>query len=149
MNAINDIQLQWQLDGADIVLKNADIALDDSLGTAVIVSLFTDRRALDSDVLPSGTGTDKRGWWGDSFNERPIGSRLWLLGREKQLSTVLHRAKSYAEEALAWLLDEKLVKTLTVTASVPEDGWLLLSISLTLPDGSVLPMPFKTRLNGV
>lgn len=54
MNAINDIKLQWQLDNADIVINQADIALDDSLCTAVIISLFTDRRALDSDVLPTG-----------------------------------------------------------------------------------------------
>lgn len=138
MNAISDIQLQWQLDNADIVIRNADIALDDSLTTAVIVSLFTDRRALASDVLPSGASTDKRGWWGDSFNTRPIGSRLWLLSREKQLSSVLHRAKSYAEEALAWLVEDELVNALTVTATAPETGWLLLSVSLTLPNGSVL-----------
>lgn len=149
MNAISDIQLQWQLDNADIVIRNADIALDDSLTTAVIVSLFTDRRALASDVLPSGASTDKRGWWGDSFNTRPIGSRLWLLSREKQLSSVLHRAKSYAEEALAWLVEDELVNALTVTATAPETGWLLLSVSLTLPNGSVLPLPFKTQLNGV
>lgn len=149
MNAISDIQLQWQLDNADIVIRNADIALDDSLTTAVIVSLFTDRRALASDVLPSGASTDKRGWWGDSFNTRPIGSRLWLLSREKQLSSVLHRAKSYAEEALAWLVEDELVNALTVTATAPETGCLLLSVSLTLPNGSVLPLPFKTQLNGV
>lgn len=149
MNAISDIQLQWQLDNADIVIRSADIALDESLTTAVIVSLFTDRRALASDVLPSGASTDKRGWWGDSFNTRPIGSRLWLLSREKQLSTVLHRAKSYAEEALAWLVEDELVDALTVTATAPETGWLLLSVSLTLPNGSVLPLPFKTQLNGV
>lgn len=149
MNAISDIQLQWQLDNADIVIRNADIALDDSLTTAVIVSLFTDRRALASDVLPSGANTDKRGWWGDSFNTRPIGSRLWLLSREKQLSSVLHRAKSYAEEALAWLVEDELVNAVTVTATAPETGWLLLSVSLTQPNGSVLPLPFKTQLNGV
>ncbi|WP_324606427.1 phage GP46 family protein [Xenorhabdus nematophila] len=71
---------------------------------------FTDRRALDSDELPAGAGTDRRGWWGDTFNTRSIGSRLWLLAREKQLSAVLHRAKAYADEALAWLIDDGHVK---------------------------------------
>ncbi|CDL81468.1 phage GP46 family protein [Xenorhabdus cabanillasii] len=79
MNAMNDIALQWQLNGADIVIDNADIALDNSLSTAVIISLFTDCLVLDSDELPTGTSTDRRSWWGDTFNSRPIGSRLWLL----------------------------------------------------------------------
>ncbi len=149
MNAINDIELKWQLNGADIVINNADIGMDNSLGTAVIISLFTDRRALDSDTLPTGAGTDKRGWWGDTFNTRPIGSRLWLLSREKQLSEVLHRAKAYADEALVWLTADGHAKNVEVIATAPEKGFLLLTVMLTLFDGSVLPMPFKTRLTGV
>ncbi|CBJ81765.1 putative bacteriophage protein [Xenorhabdus bovienii str. Jollieti] len=149
MNAMNDIALQWQINGADIVINNADIALDDSLSTAVIISLFTDRRALDSDELPTGSGTDRRGWWGDSFNSRPIGSRLWLLAREKQLSAVLHRAKAYADEALAWLVDERHVRKIDVMATAPASGVLLLTVSVTLFDGSVLPLPFKTLLSRI
>ncbi len=33
----------------------------------------------------------------------PVGSRLWLLSREKTLSSVVSRAQAYADEALAWL----------------------------------------------
>ncbi|MDB6374444.1 phage GP46 family protein [Photorhabdus bodei] len=144
---MNDIALQWQTNNADIAIEHADITLDNSLSTAVIISLFTDRRALDSDALPSGTGTDKRGWWGDSFNARPIGSRLWLLSREKQLSSVLHRAKAYAEEALTWLIEDNHAKQITVAATVPERGVLLLTVNITLFNGSVLPLSFKTHLS--
>ncbi|WP_267881330.1 hypothetical protein [Xenorhabdus nematophila] len=42
MNAMNDIALQWQVNGADIVIDHADILLDNSLSTAIIISLFTD-----------------------------------------------------------------------------------------------------------
>ncbi|WP_340615100.1 phage GP46 family protein [Xenorhabdus thailandensis] len=149
MNATNDIALQWQINGADIVIDNADIALDTTFSTAVIISLFTDRRALDSDELPTGAGTDRRGWWGDTFNDRPIGSRLWLLAREKQLAAVLHRAKSYADEALAWLIEDGHVKKIDVKATAPESGVLLLTVTLTLFDGSVLPIPFKTHLSRI
>lgn len=148
MNAISDIALKWQTNNADIVVKNADIALDNSVGTLVILSLFTDRRALASDVLPDG-GTDRRGWWGDTYNQNAIGSRLWLLSREKQMSSVLHRAKFYAEEALKWLADDNHVRQVVVSALSPADGFLLLNIQLTLPDGSVLPLEFKTFLSGV
>ena len=144
-----DIALVWQVNNADIAISQADLLLDGSLQTAVIISLFTDRRALDADDLPGGPNTDKRGWWGDSFNRRRIGSRLWLLSREKQLQNVLRRAKEYADEALKWLIDDKLVQRINVVASIPEQSVLLLTIQITLLNGSLLSLPFKTRLNGV
>lgn len=143
-----DIALIWKTAGADIAIESTDILADDSLTTAVIVSLFTDRRALDADELPTGPNTDKRGWWGDAF-QRPIGSRLWLLHREKQMPAVLRRAKTYADEALAWLREDKLVKQVDVTATAPQTGVLMLAIRLTLPDGSTLPLTFNTTLNGI
>ncbi|OWF79070.1 phage GP46 family protein [Yersinia alsatica] len=146
---MTDIALIWQTDGADIAVGNADILLDDSLSTAVIISLFTDRRALDSDELPAGPNTDKRGWWGDAFQSRPMGSRLWLLSREKQMASVLTRAKTYADEALAWLIDEQHVKQVQVTATAPRQGVLHLAITLTLPNGSTFPLSFNTTLNGI
>ncbi|HCR3993488.1 TPA: phage GP46 family protein [Morganella morganii] len=148
MNAICDIALKWQINNADIAVENADIVLDNSVGTLVIISLFTDRRALDSDVLPDG-GTDRRGWWGDSYQQNPIGSRLWLLSREKQMSSVLHRAKFYAEESLAWMTEDGHIRSAVVSATSPADGFLLLNVQLTLPDGSVLPLEFKTFLSGI
>ncbi|EKN3738784.1 MULTISPECIES: phage GP46 family protein [Yersinia] len=146
---MTDIALIWQTDSADIAVGNADILLDDSLSTAVIISLFTDRRALDSDVLPAGPNTDKRGWWGDAFQSRPMGSRLWLLSREKQMASVLTRAKTYAAEALSWLTDEQHVRHVQVIATAPRQGVLHLAITLTLPNGSTVPLSFNTNLNGI
>lgn len=148
MNAICDIALKWQINNADIAVENADIVPDNSPGTLVIISLFTDRRALDSDVLPDG-GTDRRGWWGDSYQQNPIGSRLWLLSREKQMSVVLRLAKFYAEEALEWMTEDGHIRSAVVSATSPADGFLLLNVQLTLPDGSVLPLEFKTFLSGI
>ncbi|AXF74873.1 phage GP46 family protein [Erwinia tracheiphila] len=146
---MTDIALIWQTNGADIAVGNADILLDDSLSTAVIISLFTDRRALDSDELPAGPDTDKRGWWGDAFQSRQMGSRLWLLSREKQMASVLIRARTYACEALAWLVDDGHIRHVDVTASAPRTGFLLLTVMLTLPDGSTVPLAFNTTLNGI
>lgn len=68
-----------------LTLENGDIKQADGLDTAVIISLFTDRRALEDDATPDFT-ENRRGWWGDTYDaqQRPIGSRLWLLSREKQ-----------------------------------------------------------------
>ncbi|ATG74322.1 hypothetical protein AN401_11770 [Zobellella denitrificans] len=144
---MTDIALVWQDGSGAIVQQGADLLTDDSLATAVVISLFTDRRALLSD--PLAEGEERRGWWADSYRARPIGSRLWLLGREKQMREVRQRAEQYAAEALAWLREDGLVRAVDVVASNPVEGVLRLTIRLTLPDGSPLPFSFTTRLRSL
>ena len=136
-----DIGLQWNDFNADLFIADNDLGKDRSLETSIIISLFSDRRALESDELPAGAGTDRRGWWGDSFPSRAgdqIGSRLWLLSREKQLPVVLRRAEEYAREALLWLIEDKLCTSYDVEAVIVRNGVLGLSIVLNKPDGSQL-----------
>ncbi|GKX57607.1 hypothetical protein SOASR030_37190 [Leminorella grimontii] len=139
------ISLVWQTLVADIVL---DSLTGDNITTNVIASLFTDRRAQPSDELPDG-GTDRRGWWGDAYRKERLGSRLWLLSREKQMQTVLSKAQSYASEALAWMPKTGLIRDYRVTATNPSGGVLLLTVIILLNDGSQFPMSFKASLNGV
>ena len=107
------------------------------LETAVFLSLLTDRRAGD-DELPHGE-TDPRGWWGDLVPLSPdyvLGSRLWLLRREKHLPSVLERARWYAEEALAWLVTVGAAAAVTVETSAPLRDRMRIDIGITRPDGS-------------
>ncbi len=148
---MTDIAITWDNGVGDIALDGFDLRTDNTLTTAVVISLFTDRRAQDSDELPGANG-DRRGWWGDSYRDRPIGSRLWLLSREKTLQSVLDRAAAYALEALQWLRDAGRVKKIAVYASrVRQNGQqaLLLEIDLTLPTGDVRPFAFKATFSGV
>lgn len=89
-------------------------AMRDPLTRAVIISLFTWRRALPDDPVEG----IRWGWWGDGLdgltNDR-IGSRLWLLGREKLTLSTINRAREYAEEALQWMLDDGVASRVTVT----------------------------------
>ena len=109
-----DIKIIWSpsLMEGDFEFSNSinDLTGDAGIGTAIVISLFSDRRASDDDILPDVNNLDKRGWWGDlgfpEFEEDRIGSKLWLLGREKTLDSVLMKAKSYAEEALQWMIDD-------------------------------------------
>lgn len=145
---MTDLAIIWTNGRGDIAQDGIDMLTDDSLTTDVTISLFTDRRALDSDTLPDGSD-DRRGWWGDSYRDRPIGSRLWLLSREKAMPDTLERARGYAEEALEWLKTAGRVSTVNVRAEQLHQGWLYLYIALTLPDGSVIPYEFKAAFNGV
>lgn len=123
--------------GADFLAPGAGAGLvsDDGLETAVILSLFTDRQAQPDDPLP-GREDDRRGWWGDAFPDVPgdrIGSRLWLLWREKQTSANLVRAELYATEALAWLVADGVARSVDVVASIPRNGVLGLDIAISRP----------------
>lgn len=137
---MSDIALRWGTAAGDVVVTGNDLLRDDGLDTAVLVSLFTDRRADDSDVLPYDNA-DRRGWWGDALADDRIGSRLWLLGREKERQAVLGLAKSYALEALQWLIDDKVAESVAVTAEFTKPGMLGLQVVITRP--KTAPAEFK------
>ncbi|ELU0790689.1 phage GP46 family protein [Salmonella enterica] len=104
-----DAGLVWRDGRGELVIVSGDLLPDSSVNTAIVLSYFTDRRAEPGDELPDGS-TDRRGWWGDSFRNEPIGSRLWLLSREKSLPDVLNRAAAYARESVQWLINDGYVK---------------------------------------
>lgn len=125
-----------EIDGLDISLDGVDLRHEDTLMTAAMLSLLCDRAAQPHEVPD---GTDRRGWWADTYAENQgdaFGSRLWLLAREKQLPEVVQRARRYFREALQWLVDDGLAKSLEVSAFVPRMGWLLVDVVVGLAGGS-------------
>jgi phage gp46-like protein len=121
-----------QLPRFDCLLESPGLAADYGLETAVIISLFTDRRAEPGDTIPDGTD-HRRGWWGDAFPDADgdlIGSRLWLLSREKQLQSVVNLARGYALEALQWLVDDGVARRVEVDAEIVRTGVLGLDIHI-------------------
>lgn len=121
-----DIGLYWNELAGDLQLRDGDLWRDGGLETAIVISLFTDRRASPSDVLPDAS-PDRRGWWGDGVPEiegDEIGSHLWLLAREKELPVVVERAREYAQAALQWLIDDRVAERVEVTAEIVRPGFL-------------------------
>jgi phage gp46-like protein len=148
---MTDLALHFDNDAwsADLAILNGNLAADDGLRTAVIISLFTDRRALDDDVLP--VGDDRRGWWGDCANDDPndrIGSRRWLLVREKATDAVATRARDYDREALAWLVTDGIAASVAVECSLlPVSGSrrsaaLASRVTITRPTGARLAVDY-------
>lgn len=96
---------------------NAGMHPDELLVRAVVISLFTWRRANPGDVAE---GQNKYGWWGDTYAANfgdKIGSRLWLLARSKLTNETVQRAREYAIEALQWLRDDGVATDVEVTAT--------------------------------
>ena len=129
----------------DIGLQDPNTDVDQGLESAVLVSLFTDARAQDDDVIPDGS-TDQRGHWADSYSDSSLGSRLWLLHREKQLPEVLSRAKDYVYEALQWLMDDNVASAITVDAYWSAAERLALDITIQKADGGQWQRTFDYEL---
>lgn len=109
-----------------------------ALERAVLISLFTWRRAAIDDPIDDD---ERYGWWGDSYpavaNDR-IGSRLWLLRRVKLTAATQRDAEFYAREALQWLLDDGQVIGLDILTERAGIDRLDLRVSLTLLTGERL-----------
>lgn len=136
---MSDIAILWSNDSfsGDIALDSGRLVTDDGLRTAMLISLFTDARARDDDPLPDD-GADPRGWWGNAVAPvagRELGSRLWLIGREKLTAATVERARVYAAEALAWLKADGIVSALSVAAARIGNHMIALKITLDRPEG--------------
>lgn len=146
---MGDIALVWNdaTMHADIDIGEADLITDEGLETAAYISLFSDRRAELGEDLPIGE-TNRRGWWGDTDPEIAgdmIGSRLWLLNREKHIPEVITRANEYARECLQWMIDDRVAKRVDVSVTaVPYGQQFGLSIEGTIyrPNGDAVQFKF-------
>lgn len=140
---MTDIALRLDsVDQFDLAMDGVDLATDEGLGTAIVVSLFTDARA-DEGELPDGH-TDRRGWWGDVADPQdPIGSKLWTLAREKSINAVVVRAEEYAYQALQWLLEDRVVSDIDVTAELLDRDRLAIEVSLARRAGGDVARRFE------
>jgi len=146
-----DIKIDWDVDAGDFLFADNDLTTDKGLQTAVIVSLFTDRRAYPDDVLPDSNSKDRRGWWGDSLSplqDDRIGSRLWLLNREKTTTLTLERVRRYAKEALNWMVEDGVAASVQVEVerqgTVGNDV-LAWRVQIRKQDGAVEAVLFNTQ----
>jgi phage gp46-like protein len=108
---------------------------EETLTRAVLISLFTWRRAMTDDPVDD---EELFGWWGDSYPtiaDDRIGSRLWLLRRVKLTDATQRDAEFYANEALQWLLDDGHVIAIEIASEKHDISRLNLIVILTIPGG--------------
>lgn len=150
---MSDIALQVVFDKVsgrsyiDIGLDDEGIVADDGAETAVLMSLFTDQRCT-VEELPDFE-TDQRGWWGDllsDIKDDKIGSKLWLLTREKTTTETLQRFIDYSREALQWMIDDGFAEDVIVDAEYIRRGFIKVTIEILKPKG--LSEVFEVIWNG-
>lgn len=142
----------WALAGPDEALNRGGLQATSPLQTAVILCLFTDKRAPPemeagapgpAGFPPRLDDGDARGWWGDGIDllaeegETALGSYLWFLERAPLTDRVAELAALYAREALAPLIAQQVCVRVEASAvAVPLDGRLDLSVDLYGRDGA-------------
>lgn len=139
-----DLKIDFTLEnGFDLALSNNDLATDSTLKTAIIISLFTDKR-VSLDEVPQGQ-RDPRGFFGDVFEEDvgdSMGSKLWLLEREKHTAEVRELAREYAQEALAWLVEDSIAASVTVTVEYISQEQSRINVLVERPMGRPIDYQF-------
>ncbi len=104
---------------ADLVIDapNRQYAIEEGLCTAAIMSLGSNRRAPNN--LRDQRGLrfdDPQGWVGDIFDDEPEGSLLWTLLRRKATPGVEGLARSYARQALSWMLRDGIARDIEISS---------------------------------
>lgn len=142
---MTDVRITWSqaLATGDLAIDPAtlDLAAEDGLATAVILSLFTDRR----DPEAEEAGEPPRGWWADGLapDGDEIGSLLWTLDRAKNTDDVPVRAEEFSREALAWMVADGVASAVDVAAERSGRYGLSLDVTVMLPTGDLREYQFR------
>lgn len=126
----------------DFVLADRDVDRDDSLETAVLITLLTDKQADDGDPLPDDSGY-RGGWFGDSLPVVPdykMGTKLWLLQRAKTTREIPAIAKEYLLDGFAWMEEDGIVDSVHVVVEWRRDlkTTLAFILSFIKPEGTTI-----------
>jgi phage gp46-like protein len=125
-------------------LNNSLVTADmnDGLSRAVVISLFTWRRADTGDVYD---GSNKYGWWGDTYpveHGDKIGSKLWQLLRRKLTDDVIAEVEEVSRDSLQWMIDDGICSNVDVSVERSEINRVNISVVLTV-DGKQTSYKFK------
>jgi phage gp46-like protein len=99
---------------------DGDLLSGDTFDTAIMVSLFTDARADESEVPQRHR---RRGWIGnESTPGVQMGSTLWTLAQTRVTKTLLNQIETIAQNALRWLVGDGYAKSVTSVACLCDPG---------------------------
>ena len=139
VDKFTDFAVQQDSEGVfDILVDapNGDFVTTNGEDSALLVSLFSDRRAHADEVANT---MHRRGWIGDLVSDvlgDRHGSGLWLYEQRRLTPEVASGIRTEAEQALTWMVEQSLVKS--VSAEVSRDQAkrsLFLNITCALPEG--------------
>ena len=123
------------LDG-DLVTSTTDGTEEGhELETAVLLSLFTDRRTEVGDDVPDG---HPNGWWAESYfdDTDQWGSKLWQTFGGKATEGTLAKVRQHCLDALSWMIADGVAREVDVETWWIErrPGYLGILVTLYRPE---------------
>lgn len=144
MNKYTDLYVERDEDGIyDIVIEDdGDVKKTAGMDSALLISLFTDRRANPDEVADPML---RRGWCGSQNTPNQqgnVGSGIWLY--EQCRLDVEEAIRMEAYQCLNWMVFDNLAKETDVKITTdPQDRRLNLSIKITAANGGVTNTGFQ------
>lgn len=105
---------------------DGDIATEDAFNTAILYSLFGERRATASEIQDPRR---RRGWIGNG-EQFQNGSKIWLFQQSRLTRTIITRIADEAEKALEWLVEDGFAVNIEPPQVRLASGLLTLSITI-------------------
>lgn len=108
---------------------DGDIETADAFDTALIVSLFTDARADESEVPEARR---RRGWIGNEYTPGiEMGCKLWIPLEQPRLTrSVLNQAQDAARDGLQWFVTDELAVSITDVGVRVEQTGVFLEVTI-------------------
>jgi phage gp46-like protein len=124
-------------EGYDFALdSNGDIETADQLDTALLMSLFCERRAAPSEMPHP---EQRRGWIGNEATPGfEIGSKLWLYEQARVTRTVLNGIQTEALDAVNWMVEDGIAAKVDATVTTEQ-----LTVQLYRPSSEVVNVYYR------
>ena len=133
--AKREIKLEMENGAFDIVIENGDFANEDGFETNIWVSLFTDARADESQVI---VPENRRGWLGNlatEVPERQLGGYLWLAEQRRLNQDTLNEVIDYIRKSIEWMVTDELCLKIEVSGSIIPRTGIEANVVITAKDG--------------
>lgn len=107
--------------------ESGDISTDQSLDTAILMSIFNEARASAAEVPESSS---RRGWIGNlSTPGFEQGSKQWLFHQERLTGSVLAELGPVVRNGLQWLIDDDIAVSEEVGNARISNGAVTLEVT--------------------
>lgn len=107
--------------------SDGDIQSNDFFDTAILYSIFGERRADPSEVVAPEL---RRGWIGSEGKDYENGSKVWLYEQERITRSVLNSIEDEASKSLRWLSDDGYAVSIEGVDAYVEGSSVMLKITV-------------------
>lgn len=138
---MTDVLLRQTNDGGDVEIQAGLLALSEGLETAAYLSLFGG-----NEDDPGGADTSQQ-WWGNLLDTEPerayrSETQALLAGGLPAIPANLLRVEQAAGRDLKWFVDTGNAQSVTVEATIPQAGRILIGVVIITAAGQRLEFSF-------